>query len=179
MRLSIIAAVAANGVIGRDNQLPWHLSEDLRRFKRLTMGHHLILGRKTFESIGRPLPGRSMVVVSRRRPVLAEGVRLADSLQTAIDLADRAGDDEAFVAGGAEIYAMALPLADRLYLTRIEADFEGDTRFPDLDFAEWRIRSEEPHSASADFEWPFRFQMLERVSRSAPGKDQTRTHATT
>lgn len=178
MKVSIIAAVASNGVIGRDNQLPWHLSADLRRFKHLTMGHHLIVGRKTFESIGRALPGRSMIVVSRRRPELPEGVRLAGSLVTAVDLADRAGDDEAFVAGGAEIYALALPLADRIYLTRIEAEFDGDTHFPHLDPAEWTIRSEDSYPASAEFAWPFTFRLLERVPGPVDDRDQTRTAAT-
>ena len=98
MKLSIIVAVATNNVIGRDNDLPWHLSADLRRFKRLTMGHHLLVGRKTFEAIGRPLPGRQMIVLSRGRPSLPESVKLAPSLEAAIDLARSAGETEAFVA---------------------------------------------------------------------------------
>ena len=137
MRLSIIVAVAANGVIGRGNALPWHLSSDLRRFKRLTMGHHLVIGRRTWESLGRPLPGRRMIVISRSTPTLPAGVQTAGSLDEAIVLAAATSDDELFVGGGAAIYAMALPIADRLYLTRVEADVDGDVHFPDLDLDDW------------------------------------------
>jgi len=165
MRLSIIAAIASNGVIGLGNELPWHLSEDLKRFKRLTMGHHLIMGRKTFESIGRPLPGRSMIVISRQKRPLPEGVRLADSLEAAVGMASGQGDDEAFVAGGAEIYGLALPQADRLYLTRIEAAFEGDTWFPEIDPDGWSMLEEEHHGATSSFAWPYTFQVFERHSK--------------
>ena len=163
MKLSIIAAIASNGVIGRGNELPWHLSEDLKRFKRLTMGHHLIVGRKTFDSIGRPLPGRSMIVISRQDRSLPEGIQLADSLEAALGIASSQGEDEAFVAGGAEIYALALPQADRLYLTRIEAEFDGDTLFPDLDEAAWKTTREERFPATGDVPWDYRFQILERL----------------
>jgi dihydrofolate reductase len=130
MRLSIIAAVADNGVIGRDNALPWRLSADLRRFKVLTLGHHLLMGRKTFESIGSVLPGRTTVVISRGRPALPPGVLLAHSIDEAVAMARASGDFEAFVAGGAEIYELALPVADRLYLTRVHTITDGDIRFP-------------------------------------------------
>ncbi|MEJ2086187.1 MAG: dihydrofolate reductase [Acidobacteriota bacterium] len=166
MKLSIIAAIASNGVIGRGNDLPWHLSEDLKRFKRLTMGHHLIMGRKTFESIGRPLPGRFMIVISRQERPLPEGVQLADSLEAAVGMASDQGEDEAFVAGGAEIYALALPKADRLYLTRIEAAFDGDTWFPEMDPGDWSKLEEEHHGASSSFAWPYTFQLFERHSKT-------------
>ncbi|MGH9465548.1 MAG: dihydrofolate reductase [Thermoanaerobaculia bacterium] len=130
MRVSIIVAVADNGVIGAGGAVPWHLRADLRRFKALTMGHHLIVGRKTWESIGRVLPGRTLLVVSRGRPGLPPGVALAPSLDAALETARAAGETEAFVAGGAELYALALPLADRLYLTRVHATPEGDTFLP-------------------------------------------------
>jgi dihydrofolate reductase len=143
MKLSIIVALADDGIIGRDNALPWHLPADLERFKHLTMGHHLIMGRKTFESVGRALPGRTMLVLSRSRPALPEGVRRVASLEEAIDTASAAGDEEAFVAGGAEIYRQALPRADRLYVTRVHARVEGDTRFPELDEGAWRIVARE------------------------------------
>ncbi len=143
MRLSIIVAVADNGVIGRDNSLPWRLSADLKRFKELTMGHHLLLGRKSFDSVGRPLPGRTMVVISRGKPSLPEGVLLAHSLDEAIAIARAAGDGEAFVGGGGEIYRLALPLAERIYLTRVHADFDGDTKFPDYDESEWSLLARE------------------------------------
>ena len=130
MKVSIIVAVADNGVIGKDGRLPWRLSSDLKRFRALTMGHHLIVGRKTWESIGKALAGRTILVVSRGRPALPPGVTLSPSLEAALDTARAAGETEAFVGGGAELYAQALPLADRLYLTRVHATFDGDTLFP-------------------------------------------------
>lgn len=162
MRLSIIVAIADNGVIGRDNDLPWHLSADLRRFKALTMGHHLVLGRKTFESIGAVLPGRTMVVISRGRPDLPTGVHLVHSLAEAVELARGAGDDEAFVAGGAEIYAEALPAADRLYLTRVHTACEGDTLFPAWEPGDWHEVSREDHPADDRNAHPYSFLVYER-----------------
>ena len=147
MKVSIIVATADNRVIGLDNDLPWHLSADLKRFKRLTMGHHLIMGRKTFEAIGRALPGRSMVVISRGKPDLPEGVARASSLDEAIEQARSAGDTEAFVAGGAQIYALALPIADRLYLTRIRRSFPGDAHFPEMQEDQWRLLERQDHIA--------------------------------
>ena len=164
MRVSIIVAVAANGVIGRDNNLPWRLATDLKRFKSLTMGHHLLMGRRTFESIGRALPGRTTVVISRGRPDLPDGVLMADSVETAIDLARRGGDSEAFIAGGAEIYALALPMTDRIYLTRIDASIKGDTYFPELVPTEWEVRHQEHFAADDSFAWPHSYQILERSS---------------
>src|SRR5262245_58004248 len=117
MRVSLIVALARNRTIGRQGGIPWHLGEDLKRFKRITMGHHLIMGRKTFESIGRVLPGRTTVVVSRRIDPQVTGVRFAPSLPAALEAAAAAGDEEVFVVGGGEIYQLALPLAQRLYLT--------------------------------------------------------------
>ncbi len=146
MRLTIIVATGRDRVIGLDNGLPWKLPADLRRFKRLTMGHHLLMGRKTFESIGRPLPGRTSVVITRnRRYRAAEGVHVVHTLDEAVALAERAGEDEAFVIGGAEIYALALPRADRLLLTRVHAHFDGDTWFPVLDESVWALADIEEH----------------------------------
>jgi len=162
MRLSIIVAIADNGVIGRDNDLPWRLSADLQRFKALTMGHHLLLGRKTFDSIGADLPGRTMVVISRGQPSLPAGVFLASSLEEAVELARAHGDDEAFIAGGAEIYAQALPAADRLYLTRVHADCEGDTLFPPWRESEWQEVSREDYPADARNAHPHSFLVYER-----------------
>ena len=147
MKLSIIVAAADNGVIGRDNAMPWHLSADLKRFKRLTMGHHLLMGRKTFEAIGMPLPGRTMVVISRGHPQLPDGVVLASSLSQAIEVARSAGDKEAFVAGGAQIYDLALPKADRLYVTRIHQAPAGDAYFPDVDEERWKLVDQADHEA--------------------------------
>lgn len=172
MLVSIIAAVAANGVIGRDGDLPWRLPADLRLFKRVTMGHHLIMGRKTWESIGRPLPGRVVVVLTRdpearRRIEEIPGVLVASELSAALDCARAAGDTEAFVAGGAEVYARALPLADRLYLTRVEAEVEGDVVFPDFDEGhdegQWTEVAREEHAADDRHAHPFALCTLERV----------------
>lgn len=166
MRVSIIVAVAENGVIGRDNTLPWRLSADLRRFKALTMGHHLLLGRKTFESIGRPLPGREMIVVSCGHPDLPEGVHLAGSLPEGVERARIHGEDELFVAGGASIYAEALSLCDRIYLTRVEATVAGDVWFPEVDFDAWTELSREELAADDDNEYATTFVVYERSATS-------------
>jgi len=167
MRISLIAAVAANGVIGRDNDLPWSLPADQRLFQKLTMGHTLVIGRRTWESFATPLPGRRIVVVTRRpgwQPAgLPEGVEAAASLDEALERAREAGDPEAFVAGGTEIFREALPRADRIYLTRVEAEVPGDTYFPPFDRTGWRIVEEEHHEADADHSFPFTFQVLERA----------------
>ncbi|MGH9339537.1 MAG: dihydrofolate reductase [Acidobacteriota bacterium] len=159
--VSIIAAVSANRVIGRDNTLPWRLPADLKRFKDLTMGHHLLMGRKTFESIGRPLRGRKLVVITRRCEYVFKGVQVAGSLEQALQLA--AGDDEVFIAGGAEIYRRALELADRLYLTRIEHHFDGDTYFPGYDESQWRLISRETHQPDQRNLYPYSFEFYEKV----------------
>ena len=160
MRVSIIVAAAANGTIGRGNRLPWHLPADLRRFKQLTMGHHLLMGRKTWESVGKPLPGRPIVVISRRGRDLPDGVQPAASVHEAVSLARSAGESEAFLAGGGEIYRQALAegLVDRVYLTRIHHDFDGDAVFPDLDPEVWRL--EEREDCAADEKNPYDFSYL-------------------
>jgi dihydrofolate reductase len=159
MKLSIIVAVAANGVIGRDNKLPWRLRADLARFKRLTMGHHLLVGRKTWESIGRPLPGRTMVVITRRAGYSAGGIRAAGSIDAALEIARRAGETETFVAGGAEIYRQTIERADRIYLTRIHAEIEGDTFFPEIDGSRWREVAREDREP--DDRNPYRFSFID------------------
>lgn len=130
MIISIIAAVASNGVIGRNGGLPWHLPADLRRFREITAGHAVIMGRKTFESIGRPLPDRVNIVVSRQAAYGTAGIVVAGSLQAALALA--AGEDEVFICGGGEIYRQALPLADRIYLTVLDQPFDGTVFFPEI-----------------------------------------------
>jgi dihydrofolate reductase len=135
--VTLLAAVARNGVIGVDGGLPWHLPDELALFKELTLGHVLVMGRRTFESVGRPLPGRTTVVVTRRPDWEAEGVLRAGSVGEALALA-REVDAEVFVVGGAQVYAAALPAADRLALTFVDADPEGDTRFPEIDWSQWR-----------------------------------------
>lgn len=165
MRLTLIAAVAENDVIGHGDDIPWRLPEDWRRFKQTTMGHHLIMGRKTWDSIGRPLPGRRTVVISRGEPNLPTGVDLAHSLEEALDLARETGENEAFVAGGAEIYRLALPHADRLLLTRVHATPKGATRFPEWEDDDWRQVSEERHEADDRHAHAFTFREYERVHR--------------
>ena len=167
MRISLIAAVAENGVIGRKGQLPWRLRSDLQRFKQLTMGHTVIVGRKTWESIGRPLPGRRSVVISRQSGYQAEGVTVVGSVEDAIATARVAGDDEAFVIGGAEVYQQALPLVERLYLTYVSVEVEGDAFFkPELDMSEWVAISSEMHDADANNDHPFTFSVLQRCEPS-------------
>jgi dihydrofolate reductase len=160
-RLSLIAAHARNGVIGRNNGLPWRLSSDLKRFRELTMGHHIVMGRKTYESIGRPLPGRKMVVVTSRKNFSAPECEIATSLEQAIDLAQ--GDSEVFFIGGAEIYRQVLDRVDRLYLTSIDAVVEGDAFLPPLDLSGWRLVSEEEHGADEKNAYPYRFTTYDRV----------------
>jgi dihydrofolate reductase len=160
VRISLIAALARNRVIGVHNTLPWRLSEDLKRFKTITMGHTLLLGRKTFESIGRPLPGRTSIVLTRQPSyAVPPGVLTAPDLRSALELAT---GSELFVAGGAEIYALALPFADRLLLTRIDADYEGDAYFPRFDPAEWQMVSRESPPSKQDPEPAWCFETYER-----------------
>ena len=143
-RLSIIVAMAKNRTIGVHNTLPWRCPEDLKHFKALTMGHHMIMGRKTFDSIGKPLPGRTTVVVSRNPGLSIAGCLVAHSLEQAI--AACAGDDEIFVVGGAELYAQAMPLVDTLYITEIQQDVEGDAHFPAFDKTIWKETAREVRS---------------------------------
>lgn len=135
-RISIISALAKNRTIGINNTLPWRLPEDLKYFKALTLGHHILMGRKTWESIGRALPGRTTVIITRGDYKAPEGVIVANSLQDAIDACG--ADDEIFFVGGAQLYAQALPLADRLYLTEIRSEVEGDAWFPEYDRSHWK-----------------------------------------
>lgn len=152
-RLTLIAAVARNGVIGRDNQLPWKLSEDLKHFKALTMGHPMIMGRKTWESLPGILPGRPHIVVTRNPDYVAAGATVVTSLHAAVTAA---GDtDEVFLIGGAELYAQAFEFADRLQLTEIDADFEGDAFFPNWDRSQWREVARETHNTDAGLGYAF------------------------
>jgi dihydrofolate reductase len=157
VRVALIAAVARNGVIGRDGEMPWRLSTDLKRFKRLTMGKPVIMGRKTFEAIGKPLPGRTSIVVTRSPDFAADGAVVAPDLDTALS---RAGEEaarmaatEVAVIGGGEIYAAMIDRADRLFITHVEATPEGDTRFPPIDPAVWRtVASERIDAGEKDSE---------------------------
>ena len=164
MRISIIAAVAENGVIGRGGKLPWHLSGDLRQFKRLTMGHTIIMGRRTWESIARPLTGRRMIVVSRQADYRTgvHGIDVAVSFDDALRRAEQAGDEEAFIVGGAELYREALRRADRLYLTCVLADVAGDTYFPEINWDDWCLTDSEMHDANAKNDHPYAFEIYAR-----------------
>lgn len=158
--VSIIAAVAQNGTIGDQNALLWHIAEDMRFFRQTTSGHPVIMGRKTYESLGRPLPKRTNVVITRQ-PIAIEGCTVVHSLEEAIALF--APEEEIFIIGGAQIYCEALALADRLYLTHIEQDYAGDTAFPEWDRAAWRLISEERHERGEEYPHPFTFACYERA----------------
>ncbi len=162
MKASLIVAVAENGVIGRNGGLPWRLSADLQHFKKTTMGHHLIIGRRTWDEVGKPLPGRSMVVVTRSRDFSADGATVVHSIEEALEVA--AGDDEPFIGGGAYIYRLALEkeLVDRLYITRVRAVVEGDTFFPEIDLEQWALRSESLTEADEKNEYACSFEVFER-----------------
>ena len=146
-RVSLIAAVGRNGVIGAGNAMPWHLPEDFAYFKRTTMGHPMVMGRRTFDSIGRPLPGRRSIVVTRQEGWSHPGVEVAGSLEEALSLAGPA--DEVFVVGGGEVYRQAMPWAQRLLVTEVDAEPEGDVTFPDIDAAQWREAAREPREGFA------------------------------
>ena len=157
MRISLIVAAAQNGVIGRDNQLIWRLPDDLKQFKRLTTGHPIIMGRKTFDSIGKPLPNRTSIVITRNKGCALEGVIVVNSVEEAVGEAKKTGTEEAFVIGGAEIYQLILPIADKIYLTEVKADFEGDAYFSIPNIENWQeeIRlhhpADEKHTTAFDF----------------------------
>ena len=153
--ISIIVAVAQNGVIGGGNQLLWHISEDLQRFKRITSGHPVIMGRKTFESLGRPLPNRHNVVITRRKDYTPDGVTVVGSLDEALSLFPE--EQEVFITGGGEIYRQAMPVADKLYLTIVCRDYEGDTHFPAIDQAVWKKVFSERHENGKNYPYPFEY----------------------
>jgi dihydrofolate reductase len=161
MIVSLIVAMEQDRGIGRDNRVPWHLGDDLNLFRKNTMGHHLVMGRKTYESIGRPLPGRTMVVLSRQAGIAVPGILNAASLEDALQIARQAQDDEVFIIGGGEVFAQALPLARRIYLTQVHASVACDTFFPEINLGRWVVRREcfQPKDEKNDY--PFTFQMLE------------------
>jgi dihydrofolate reductase len=162
--ISIVVAVAENGVIGRDNALPWRLPDDLRRFKELTLGKPIVMGRRTYESIGRPLPGRTNIVVSRQRDLRIEGCVVVGSMDEAIAAA--ADASEIMLVGGAQLYREVMPMVDRIYLTRVHAPIDGDVRFPALDPKQWRETNIATHAADERHAYSFSFVNLERVASS-------------
>lgn len=159
--VSIIVAIAQNGTIGDKNALLWHIKEDMRFFRTMTSGHAVVMGRKTFESLGsRPLPKRTNIVITRAERTF-EGALTAHSLEEAVRLAGH--DEEIFVIGGAQIYAEALDVADRMYITHVEHDYAGDTSFPTIDFSKWHLVAEERHERGEEYEYPFTFRTYERI----------------
>ena len=165
MKVALIVAVSENNVIGRDNQLPWHLPEDLQYFKSVTMGKPILMGRKTYDSIGRPLPGRANIVITRDPNWTAEGVIVVNSLEDAMaegaQACNATESDEIMVIGGAQIYRDCLPIADKLYLTKVDAEIEGDAFFPEIDNNQWQKTSEKTPNDLAKY--PYRFIILERI----------------
>lgn len=161
MKISLIAAVAANGVIGRDNKLPWRLRDDMQFFVQKTTGHHVIMGRKSYDSMGKPLPRRENIVITRAGNFIAPCSVVA-SLEMALAIAKANDETEAFVIGGAQIYALALPGADCFYRTRVLADVEGDVTFPSFDESEWDVHLESQHAADERNQYPFVIETLTR-----------------
>ncbi|MBK8182483.1 MAG: dihydrofolate reductase [Candidatus Competibacteraceae bacterium] len=163
-QLTLIAAVARNGIIGRKNDLPWHLPADLRFFRKTTIGKPVLMGRRTWQSIGRPLPDRQMIVLTHDWSYQAAGCKVAHSLEEALEITRPAA--EIMVIGGAALFEQTLPLAKRMYLTQVEADVPGDTWFPDWNPAGWKLVWEEAHPTDEQHAWPFRFQRWERTHAS-------------
>ena len=161
-RLSMIVAMARNRVIGADGKIPWHLPNELQLFKSVTMGHHIIMGRKTYESIGRLLPGRTTVIVTRQKDYSVAGAKIAHTLEQAVALC--AGDSEIFVIGGGELYRAAMPIADRLYLTVVDAEPAGDTQMPEFNPAEWQLQSTKQYSRDERHAHDYRFEVHDRVA---------------
>jgi dihydrofolate reductase len=159
--ISIIVAMDRERGIGKNNTLPWRLSSDLKRFKRLTMGHHLLMGRRTFESIGKPLPGRQTIILTRQA-YRQEGCLIAESFEQAVEIARAAGEQELFVCGGSQVYAEAIGRTDRIYLTLVHSITGADTFFPAMDDSSWLETETIDHPAGPGDEYPFTFKLLER-----------------
>ncbi len=166
IRLSMMVAKASNNVIGRDNKLPWYLPNDLKYFKQVTFGKPVIMGRKTWESLKGPLPGRTNIVITRQPDYLADGAKVVASLDDAVAMAENVafieGQEEAVIMGGAEIYSLALPQAERLYLTEVHANVEGDTFFPEYDASEWQQIAREDFAAEGPNPYDYSFVVYER-----------------
>lgn len=168
MKISIVVAVAENGVIGAKNRLPWHLPADLARFKKITTGHHIIMGRKTHESIGKVLPGRVNIIITRNPNYKSKGAIIVNSLEKALSKAEKSGEEEAFIIGGVQIFEEALPLADRIYMTKIKAKFPGDTYFPEFQKSEWKVVLRKTFGPDGKNAYPYEFLILERSHRQDP-----------
>ena len=163
MKISIIVAASENNVIGRNNDLPWKLPDDMRFFVKTTKGHHILTGRKNLESFGKLLPNRTNIVLTRDESYKFEGAHIFNDLDKAIEFAKNNGETELMIIGGGEIYKQTLPFTDRVYLTRIHTDIEGDTYFPELDKSLWELKSEEFHEKDERHNYSFTFKLYERA----------------
>jgi len=163
MKISCIVAVAHDLVIGKDNDIPWYLPADLQYFKKQTLGHHIIMGRKCYTSIGRPLPKRTNVIVTRDPFFISSNCLVTHSIPEALEQAQANGEEEAFIIGGGTIYEQTADLWDRLYLTEVDVKVEGDIHFPSLDMKQWKLVSQEPHKADDKNEYDYVFKVYERV----------------
>ncbi len=162
MIISAIVAKSINNVIGKDNGIPWYLSGDLKYFKAKTTGHHIIMGRNSFESIGRPLPRRTNIIVSRNLFYIASGCIMVHGVEEALEIARENGESEAFIIGGGELYRQTVDLWDRLYLTEVAAEIDGDVFFPDINTGDWEEIFSESHPADEKNDFPYTFKILER-----------------
>jgi len=162
MIISTIVAVAKNNVIGKDNDIPWYLPADLKYFKKVTTGHHIVMGRKCYESIGRPLPKRTNVVVTRNPFFMATGCLVTHNVAEAVQIAEANGEEEVFIIGGGQIYEIALPHVDRIYLTEVDLEVEGDIFFPEIDEKKWTLVKETKYQADEKNEYNYTFKILER-----------------
>lgn len=162
MIISAIVAASQNGIIGIDNQIPWHLPADLKYFRKITSGHHVMMGRKCFESIGKPLPGRTNLVLTRNLDYSSEGIKIIHSVDEGIQLAKANGEEELFIIGGADVYKATLGLIDKLYFNTVHANFEGDTHWPEMDWKSWRLISTEFHEPDEKNFYPYSFSVFEK-----------------
>ena len=164
MIISTIVATAKNNVIGKDNQIPWYLSADLKYFKRTTLHHHIIMGRNCFESIGNPLPKRTNIIVTRNLFFAASACVVSHSIEEALDIARQNGEEEAFIIGGGQIYEQSKDLWDRIYLTTVDLDIDGDVFFPEIDYVNnWKLISSEAHEADEKNKHPYCFKVYDRI----------------
>lgn len=160
--LAMIVAASDNDVIGVDGDLPWHISADLKRFRKLTTGHHIIMGRKTFESIGRLLPDRTTIIITRQSDYFFQGAKIANSVESALFAVT--DDDQPFIVGGGEIYKIAMPLVQTIHLTRVHTQIDGDTMLPEIDWAKWNLVNTEYHEADKRNDFNYTFEEYQRIS---------------
>jgi len=163
MNVSIIAAVSKNFVIGYKGKIPWYIPEDLKRFKKITSGHHIIIGRKTYEAIGHPLPDRTNVVITRNKKYKAQGCVIVNSFKEAVMFAKKNKEKEAFIIGGEQVYNLALPIADKIYLTRVHHNFKGDSFFPKINTDNWKEISGQNHPKDKNHPFPYDFIIFEKT----------------